>query len=172
MPTDQQVDPGLHHTVTLFLAREARLLDNGQFDEWLELFADDLQYRMPVRTTRSRASSDVFSDDMTYFDEDLASLTFRVKRLDTDFAWAEDPPSRTRRFVTNIEVEMGRDDGELAVRSNTLVYRNRADSTIPDLVSCARHDVLRDVGSRYLIARRTILVDQSVLGGYNLSIFF
>jgi len=172
MHTTRGTDPVLHHEVSQFLYREAALLDDGRFDDWLELLADDIAYEMPVRSTRARASGNGFADDMTYFSEDRESLAFRVQRLDTDFAWAEDPPSRTRRFVTNVEVEPTDLDHELTVRSNTLVYRTRADRPEPDVFSCARHDVLRDLAARFVIARRTIHIDQTVLGSHNLSIFF
>jgi 3-phenylpropionate/cinnamic acid dioxygenase small subunit len=154
-----------------FLYYEADLLDTGRFDEWLELLTDDVEYRMPVRTTRSRAAGAGFDEAMDFFTEDSASLSMRVRRLDTEFAWAEDPPSRTRRFVTNVRVEPV-SDGELSVVSNVLIFRTRGDTAAPELFSCQRRDVLRDLGGRLVIARRTIYLDQTVLGGYNLSIFF
>ena len=40
---------------------------------------------------------------MAHFDEDRYSLEKRVERLDGDHAWTEDPPSRTRHFVTNVQ---------------------------------------------------------------------
>ncbi|MGH9025605.1 MAG: aromatic-ring-hydroxylating dioxygenase subunit beta [Acidimicrobiia bacterium] len=164
-------DPALHFQVEQFLYREAALLDDGLHDAWLALFAEDVNYQMPVRTTRARASGSGFDEEMGFFSEDHASLTMRVKRLDTEFAWAEDPPSRTRRLVTNVLVEPG-PDGELEVRSNVLVYRTRTDNAIPELFSCSRHDLLRPTGNGFAIARRTVYVDQTVLGGLNLSIFF
>lgn len=169
--TRSGVDAGVHERVVRFLHVEADLLDDGRFDAWLALFTDDAQYRMPVRTTRSRAAGAGFEAAMDFFAEDAASLAMRVRRLGTDFAWAEDPPSRTRRFVTNIQVEPTT-DGELEARSNVLVYRTRSSETAPDLFSCARHDLLRDDGARLRIARRTVHLDQTVLGGHNLSIFF
>jgi 3-phenylpropionate/cinnamic acid dioxygenase small subunit len=164
-------DTPTHLRVARFLTFEANLLDEARFDEWLGLFTDDVQYRMPLRTTRSRAAGPGFEDGTDYFCEDAESLAMRVRRLQTDFAWAEDPPSRTRRFVTNIDVEPATDDG-VGARSNVLVYRTRGSDTTPDLFSCARRDVLRDDGARLRIARRTIHLDQTVLGGHNLSIFF
>lgn len=172
MATRSALDPAIQYEVEQFLYHEADLLDRGCFDDWLQLLADDLEYRMPVRTTRARASGDGFDDSMGFFSEDHASMTLRVKRLDTDFAWAEDPPSRTRRFVTNVRVELGDVDGELVVRSNVLLYRTRTDSAAPDLFSYAREDTVRDLGGRYLIARRVARIDQTILGAHNLSVFF
>jgi len=52
--------------------------------------------------------------EMTHFDEDRYSLEKRVERLEGDHAWTEDPPSRARRFVTNVRVRPvgGTDDLE------------------------------------------------------------
>jgi len=129
--------------VEQFLYREARLLDERRFHDWLELFTDDLRYWMPVRTSRypkgSRAI--VILDEDRYVEEELAqegelalldetkqSLSRRIARLDTGMAWAEDPPSRTRHLITNIEVEAGSTDAELTVYSNFLVYRTRGET--------------------------------------------
>jgi phthalate 3,4-dioxygenase beta subunit len=50
----------------------------------------------------------------------------RVKRLATDHAWAEDPPSRTRHFVTNVRTFRPRAD-ELYVESALLLFRSRGE---------------------------------------------
>ena len=119
--------PGMNEDVTReveqFLYREARLLDERRFHEWLELLTDDVHYWMggaqqPLsedqqgdRDPRSRplcrGRSGQGEDELAILDEDKASLTGRVARLDTGMAWAEDPPSRTRHLITNIEVEPG-----------------------------------------------------------------
>ena len=103
--------------VEQFLYREARLLDNRRFREWLEMLTDDVRYWMPIRSNRypvnSKAisildgsryeESEVSSErDLALMDEDKDSLTRRIDRLDTGMAWAEDPPSRTRHIITNI----------------------------------------------------------------------
>jgi 3-phenylpropionate/cinnamic acid dioxygenase small subunit len=173
-------------TVEQFLYREARLLDERRFHDWLELFTDDLRYWMPVRMSRypkgSRAI--VILDEDRYVEEELAregelalldetkeSLSMRIARLDTGMAWAEDPPSRTRHLITNIEVEAGSTDAELTVYSNFLVYRTRGE-TEQDLFVGRREDTLRNVEGAWKIARRKIVLDQNVLLPKNVSIFF
>ena len=98
-------------------------------------------------------------------------LQARIARLDTGMAWAEDPPSRTRHLITNIEVEDGDTAAELRVFSNYLVYRTRAE-TEQDFYIGRREDVLRNVDGTWKIARRTIILDQNVLLAKNVSIFF
>ena len=172
--------------VEQFLYREARLLDERRFHEWLELFADDVRYWMPVRTSRYPKSSKAIAildpgryeeeelskeDELAIFDETKETLGRRIARLDTGMAWAEDPPSRTRHLISNIELEPGETAAELRVYSNFLVYRNRAE-TEQDFYVGARQDVLRRVDAAWKIARRKIILDQNVLLAKNVSVFF
>jgi 3-phenylpropionate/cinnamic acid dioxygenase small subunit len=110
-------------------------------------------------------------DEIGFFDETIQSLTLRVKRLLTDVAWAEDPPSHTRRFVTNIRVRPTENDDELAVRSALLLYRSRSDLGAFDLIVGERQDLLRLVEGEFRIARRRTVLDQSSLSTKNLGVF-
>src|ERR1700758_4758315 len=67
-------------------------------------------------------------DELSILDETKETLAGRVARLDTGMAWAEDPPSRTRHLITNIEVAPRDGTSELKVYSNFCVYRSRAES--------------------------------------------
>lgn len=160
-----------HQAAVAFLHHEAELLDAGRFEEWLELLADDLVYQVPVRVTRERAAGSGVSTSMFHLDETRATLQVRVRRLQTEVAWAEDPPSRTRHFVSNVRVEPAARPDELSVRSYLLLYRNRGDEPGHDLLSGERHDLLRRVDGVWRLARRVVVLDQVTLGTRNLAIF-
>lgn len=170
--TERAAAPSLELRVAIndFLIEEAELLDSRRFEDWLALFTADVEYKVPVRTTRKSGNSDV-ANDIFHFDETHASLSLRVRRLGTDVAWAEDPPSFTRRFVTNVKVTWGERDEEFAVRSYLLLYRARGDRGTHDLICGERHDVLRLQERRLRIARRRVLLDQTTLGTKNLAVF-
>jgi 3-phenylpropionate/cinnamic acid dioxygenase small subunit len=172
--------------VEQFLYREARLLDERRFQEWLECFTDDVCYWMPGRSTRYPRVSKALvildpdryreeelsrEDELAILDETKETLSRRIARLETGMAWAEDPPSRTRHLLSNIEVKPGDVASDLKVYSNFLVYRNRAE-TEQDFYVGARQDVLRQVNGVWKIARRKIILDQNVLLAKNVSIFF
>jgi 3-phenylpropionate/cinnamic acid dioxygenase small subunit len=172
--------------VEQFLYREARLLDDRRFHEWLTLFTDDVRYRMTGRSNRYPKSSKAIAildperyveddlvreDELALLDETTESLSARVARLDSGMAWAEDPPSRTRHFVANVEVEAGDNDSEVTVYSNFLVYRSRAE-TEQDFYVGSRRDVLRRVAGAWKIAQRRLVLDQNVLTAKNISTFF
>ncbi|MEY4907382.1 MAG: hypothetical protein RL260_1100 [Pseudomonadota bacterium] len=163
----------LYNRVLEFLYVEARLLDEIRLKEWGETLAQDLVYNAPLRETRpmsQQAASIVRTTQ--HFDDDWRSVMGRIMRLTaTKSAWAEDPPSRTRRLVTNVMVEQGDQVGELRVRSYLLVTRSRFNFDEFDLISGERRDVLRLVDDRFKLARREIILDQAVLGTANLAIF-
>lgn len=169
-----------------FLYREARLLDERRFYDWLELLTEDVRYWMPVQSTRYPLSSKAVTvldkqryqemegsqeTDLAILDETKASLHSRITRLDTGMAWAEDPPSRTRHLITNIEVYVGETASELLVYSNYIVYRSRGQME-QDFYVGQREDILRRVDGAWKIARRKVILDQSVLLAKNVSIFF
>jgi 3-phenylpropionate/cinnamic acid dioxygenase small subunit len=159
----------LYGRVAAFLYHEAELLDGNRFGEWLDLLAPEIDYRMPVRTTQFLTEGDGFQE-FEFFCENLASLTTRVRRLETEFAWAEVPPSRTRHFVSNVIVQEG-EEGTLEVRSSFLVTRTRQDLDY-QMFTGARHDRLIELEESFAIASRRILIDQTVITATNLSILF
>jgi 3-phenylpropionate/cinnamic acid dioxygenase small subunit len=169
-----------------FLYREARLLDERRFHEWLDLLTDDVRYRMATRANRyPRASKSIAildparyveedlegEDEFAVLDEDKVSLTGRVGRLDTGMAWAEDPPSRTRHFIANIETAPAGAEGEIEIRCNFIVYKNRSEAE-QDFYVGARRDVLRRVDGEWRIASRRLVLDQNVMLAKNISTFF
>lgn len=166
-----KTSPETYWEVYEFLMHEAELLDEHREREWLDLFTDDAVYLMPVRESRERGAGDGFSEDMAYFDETRGSLENRVRRLETEYAWAEDPPSRTRHFVSNVRVAQGEEEDEVAVKSNVLLYRSQGSDPHYDLLSAERRDLLRWEEGRWKLRRRTILLDHAVVMMHNLSVF-
>jgi 3-phenylpropionate/cinnamic acid dioxygenase small subunit len=160
-----------YNDVLDFVYREAELLDERRHREWLELLAEDIRYVVPVRVTTAHSLDGSALDDMAHFDEDRYSLTKRVQRFETEYAWAEDPPSRTRRFVTNVRVWETDQESELVVRCNLLLFRSRGDIRDHDLLSATREDLLRREDGALKLASRHVLLDESVLRTQNLAVF-
>ena len=155
-----------------FYIREAWLLDERRLSEWLDLFTDDVLYFMPRRKNVPRRELHrelTPLGDLAILEEDKRYLAMRVARLDSGMAWAEDPPSRTRHLVGNLEVApLAR--GEVQAKTAFLVYRSHLE-TDHQLLSGCREDVLRRVKGEWKIARRTIVLDANVLLDKNLSVF-
>ncbi len=153
-----------------WLYREAALLDEGRFEEWLALFDDTVRYWAPVRSNVARG--DEALEDATrlqHFDEDKVSLGLRVARLATGFAHAEEPPSRQRHHVSNVRVLKLDGRNRAQVASNLLVFRSH-EARPPTLFSCARVDWWRRAADRWVNEERMILLDHDIVE--SISVFF
>ncbi len=159
----------LHHEVSQWLFREAELLDGGNFAGWLELLAPEIRYVVPVRVTRQQGEGDGHQGHAAHFEDNLFTLTKRVKRLESKFAWAEDPPSRTRHFVSNVRVESG-DDDLVRARSSLLLHRSRGDSPGSEQLAGERRDTLVRTPGGLRLRERLVLLDHSTLPVQNMAI--
>lgn len=159
--------------VEQFLYAEARMLDERRFDDWYNLFTDDCRYWIPVMSTRMGGHGEIAdANQMAHFDDSKRTLMLRIKRLSTDFAYAEDPPSRTVRVVTNVQAEAKDGGAEVTALSNLILYRTRLETTT-DIFAGRREDVLRKKdGGGWSIARRKVVLAVNVLPANNLSVFF
>lgn len=150
---------------------EAALLDERRFDDWVAMLAQDIIYQAPIRLTRTGAHRDRdVMRTMFHFDEDYGSLLMRTGRMQKS-AWAEDPPSRCRRFVTNVRIGETEAAGEYEVVSYLFLERSRGDNPENEQMTAERRDIWRDVDGIYKLARREIIVDQAVLGMSNFAVF-
>lgn len=120
-----------------FLYQEARLLDDGQFDAWLELFADDAIYWVPA----GRNDADPMREVSIIYD-DRKRMGDRVKRLTSGQAHSQDPPSVTRRIIGNVEL-LSRDGAVITVTSNFILAEFRHDQ---QLVYAGRYEHEIDAG--------------------------
>jgi 3-phenylpropionate/cinnamic acid dioxygenase small subunit len=160
----------LQHSVEQFLYREVRLLSELRYEEWLDLFTDEVRYWMPARETIAGQPDALAGDsEMAYFDDDKAFLAARIERLRSPLAHAEQPPSRLRYFVSNVEIEEAGED-EIDVRCNLLVYQSRLERTEVSYVG-RREDRLRRAGSSWRVTTRKIILDQTLVPR-SISVFF
>lgn len=147
-----------------FLADEAACLDEDRFDDWRALLAGDLDYRMPMRATVDRDDGPGFLDH-GHLTLDAAAASTLALRLGKVRALDRNPPPRFRRFVSNIVVHSGAaTDVDLVVESYVLLLRNEFDHAHYDLLSGRRVDGLRREVDGLRLARRLVLLDQTVLG--------
>ena len=161
-------------SINQFYSREARFLDELEFENWVKCLAEDIRYWMPI--VSNRIGRDIGNEltrigELAHFEDDFTSLSNRVKRLATGRAWAETPPGRTNHMVSNVEI-MGMEDDLTSVRSQFLIYRSHME-TDQEIFSGTRLDKLRaDSEMQWKIAERTIILDHAVLTQKSLGIFF
>jgi biphenyl 2,3-dioxygenase beta subunit len=163
----------IQYEVEQFLYAEAALLDARQYREWLGLVADDIHYWMPIRRTVTLNDLDrefTKQGEVAYFDDDYGFLEMRVKKLEAGSAWSEDPPSRSRHFVTNVRILDVVGD-EITLEACFHLYRTRLEADVDTWVG-RRIDVLRRVGSSFQLAKRHMFLDQTVIQSTNMSTIF
>src|SRR5712671_4470949 len=117
------VDGALYIEIQRFLFREAALLDRREYGAWLALTTEDIQYCVTAAVARDAGAPAV---DYAIIDEDLAGLKSRIDQISNPrLTRAENPPSMTRRVVSNIEAYHTGKLDELSVVSYLLAYRSR-----------------------------------------------
>ncbi len=160
-------------TIEQTLYREARLMDNERYKEWVGMLTDDIHYHMPGIETRYRRDKTEQVHDLTrmaYYNDNLEDLKKRLRRLETGTAWSEDPATRYTHLITNIEVVPTEKEDEVLVYSNFLAYRNRNEKDQDTLIG-NREDIWRKTGEGYKLAKRMIILKQNVLLSKNLNVY-
>jgi len=170
----------LKQDVEDFLYREADLLDERRYAEWLELLADDLVYFMPIRRNvkfgdHAEHENTRLGQGISWFDEDKWTLSKRVEQIQTGVHWAEEPLSRVCHAVTNVRLVEIRPSvaspTEIVASSRFLVHQNRVEYENYSFIG-RRTDTLRWIGDDWRIARREMFLEQNVLLAKNLTVFF
>ncbi|MEU4895803.1 benzoate 1,2-dioxygenase small subunit [Streptomyces sp. NPDC044780] len=114
-----------------FLYREARHLDDREFEKWLECYHPDAEFWMPAWADDDELTRDPRREISLIYYPSRAGLEDRVFRIRTDRSSATSlPEPRTGHNITNVEIT-GRDGDLLHVRFNwfTLSYRYQTTDT-------------------------------------------
>lgn len=111
-------------SIQSFLYREARLLDDREWETWLTCYDDNVEYWMPCWTDDDDLTKDPQTEVSLIYYPDRKGLEDRVFRIQTERSSASLPETRTNHMVTNIEILESRDN-EVDVRYNfhTLSFR-------------------------------------------------
>jgi 3-phenylpropionate/cinnamic acid dioxygenase small subunit len=138
--------------------REARLLDQLRYEDWLTMYAAECIYWVPSTPTAGDPRREV----SVMFD-DRRRLEDRVYRLRTGFAWSQAPASRTVRLISNVEVFATARDNARMLRSNFLISEFWGDETRL-LSGWTGHRIVRDGGNWKIQAKQVNLIecDQSI----------
>jgi benzoate/toluate 1,2-dioxygenase beta subunit len=139
-------------TYEAFLIQEARLLDDGLFDDWLALFTADAQYWVPSQP----AQADPFNTVSLIYD-DRRLLETRVRRLSDPRIYSQEPRSRTSRIVTNVTIEPADGHGRLIRSKFILVEYRREDQRL--FAGTYLHRLVESSGSLRIAMKRVDLVN-------------
>ncbi|SIQ85159.1 benzoate/toluate 1,2-dioxygenase beta subunit [Rhizobium sp. RU33A] len=145
----------IHSHVAAFLYREARLLDDRQWDEWLTCYAEDATYWMPAWDDDDQLTEDPHSEISLIYYPDRGGLEDRVFRIKTERSGASTPEPRTSHMISNIEI-LSDQGTEISLRYNfhTLNHRYK----ITDHFFGTVFLTLRRVETGFLIAAKKIVL--------------
>ncbi len=135
--------------VPRLLFHEARMLDERRYDDWLALFAPECIYWVP----RSNTPGDPRTETAIYLD-DGRRLHDRVAAIRTGFFHAQNPPSRTRRMLANVE-QWSAADGSLRARANVVIWEHRKGETRAH-PGWQAYDIVRDAQGTLAIATKVV----------------
>jgi len=134
-PTTAQPPTGTalitQNTIEQFLYREARYLDDREFEKWLECYADDVVYWMPAWSDDDRLTADPQREISLIYYGDKSGLEDRVFRINTERSSATSLPTpRTSHNISNVEI-IEQQDGSCRLRFNwfTAYYRYKTVDT-------------------------------------------
>jgi 3-phenylpropionate/cinnamic acid dioxygenase small subunit len=135
-----------------FLVHEARLLDEGRFDEWLGLFTADAWYWVPSEPNQASPR-----DTVSLMYDDRRLLETRIRRLASPRIYSQEPRSRTSRMIGNVTIEESATDA-CTVRSKfqLLEYRREAQRVFG---GTAFHRLVRGDGGIRIAWKRVDLVN-------------
>jgi benzoate/toluate 1,2-dioxygenase beta subunit len=115
----QALDVDLLKEVEQFVYREARLQDELRYDEWEGLWTDDAIYWVPATADDIDPES-----QMSVIFDNRSRIRTRIKQLHTGKRHAQNPPSKLRHLISNVELLDVCDD-DIQVGANFLVYESR-----------------------------------------------
>ena len=135
-----------------FLLHEARLLDEGRFDEWLGLFTPDAWYWVPAEPDQTSPR-----DTISLIYDDRRLLETRVRRLASPRIYSQEPRSRTSRMIGNVTLEET-GDGAVTVRSKFQLLEYRRETQRIFGGTCL-HRLVRGDGGIRIAWKRVDLVN-------------
>jgi len=125
-------------------------MDENAYDEWLSLWTDDALYWVPC----NRDDSDPAREISAIYD-DRTRLQGRIDRLKSGVAFAQEPKSRMRRLISNIEIAEA-PNGDLTVSSNFILVELRRSKQ--DVFAGRTIHRLRPEGDGFRISNKKVLL--------------
>ena len=147
-----------------FVVREARLLDQQHFDDWLDLFTEDGHYWMPVEWGQTDAR---LTTSLMY--EDKLLLRIRVDRLKGRQTYSQSPKSRCHHVLQTPQVDQRDDEGKCYVTWTPMHYvESRADRQTLYAAWATHHLAMVDDALKIRLKRVDLVNCDAALGSIQL----
>lgn len=130
-----------------FLYLEAKLLDERNYSDWVDLFTEDGVYWVPAGDEPSP------NEAVALIYDNQSRLKERLVRMKSSRFWAQQPATSTCRIVGNVTA-VTQDGDEISVQSRLIMALQRGGDR--NLLSGVCDYRLRVVGGDVLIASKTV----------------
>ena len=138
-----------------FVYAEARALDEARWDDWLEYYAQDVEFFMPSWDDDDRLTTDPANEVSLIYYPSRQGLEDRVFRIKTERSSATLPDTRTNHAISNLEI-LEQDDAGCRVTFNWTTHSFRYD--IVDVYFGTSQYTLDTRGEKPLIARKHVVL--------------
>lgn len=136
------------HDISQLLYKEARLQDEHRFSEWEALWTDDATYWVPANGEDGDPER-----EMSIIYDNRSRISLRIRQFFTGKRFSQNPRSRLRRVVANIEL-LGEEPGGIRVAANMLLFES---SRRGDTVWASRNEyVLRLLDGEWRMAFKKV----------------
>lgn len=115
--------------IEAFLYFEARLLDDRDFERWIELYREDAPFWMPAWDDDGELTRGPQKEISLIYYPDRSGIEDRVFRIRTDRSSATSlPEPRTGHTISNVEL-LEESEGEIDIRFNWISHYFRYNTT-------------------------------------------
>ncbi|HKV56355.1 MAG TPA: aromatic-ring-hydroxylating dioxygenase subunit beta [Candidatus Binataceae bacterium] len=135
-----------------FLYEEARALDDGRYEDWFATLTDDARYWVPCNGEGVDPNREI---SLVY--DDHARLRDRIARLASGMAHAQSPASKTRRLVSNVQIDEVEEDRAKVVSAFILYELRQGKPRI--FAGRYEHQVRLEEGRWKIAAKKAVLVN-------------
>ena len=160
----------INETLTQMLYAEAFMLDEGRFEDWLNILSPELRYTVHIQQDTAPDWQDSAPHRLVYMDETFQTLQLRVLKIRTGLQQTELPRSRTVRSISNVLVEE-KTRGQYFVKSAFILYRNHRQRDV-EILAGHRADVWSIADDACQLQVRDVRFAANVLPTKSLSLFY
>lgn len=115
--------------IQAFIYREARLLDDREWDQWLQCYSEDVVYWMPAWDDEDQLTENPQTEISLIYYPNREGLEDRVYRIKTERSGASSlPEPRTTHQICNLEI-LSREGNEVKLRFNWQTNSHRYHKT-------------------------------------------
>jgi 3-phenylpropionate/cinnamic acid dioxygenase small subunit len=157
-------DPALHAAARELLFREARLLDEQKWRQWLDLYCEDAVFWAPATKMAGGYTDDPERELNFIYIKGRVGLEARIFRLETNSSIASTPPPRTAHLVTGVTIDAV--SATEIVTFATWQVASFSEQRGQQIRSGSYAHILRREGSGLRIAQKKIMLLEYVIDGY------